>query len=223
MPPPRVILSYFLRVLIYGVVLLAPWPGVTGAHAAFFRWTGNMVFAQFWFWPDGTVKFKDPNNLRPGDIPPGVTPPPAIGVKDTLMILENRKTRTDFGFLRTSSRYIGYMPLATFIALALATPVAWRRRLIALGWGLLLVEAFVILRLTLTLAVGYCGTKAYALFNPGPRTFQFLGYIENVLQDDPTVSFVAPVFIWIALLFRPSRWAAMSTGASVSSESKSKV
>ena len=84
------------------------------------------------------------------------------------------------------------------IALVVATPLSWSRRGWALLWGLLLTHVFIALRLTLTLAAGGFAVpdKAYALFHPGAFWQRILTGGQNVLSDNPTVSFVVPVFIW---------------------------
>ncbi len=213
MPPPKVILKFAALTIFLGAVLLIEWwSGPVRAYGAFFRGLGNIAFStQFWFWPDAYVRFLDPENIQPADLPPGVNVPPGtklqdIRILDTLLVLNNRKTRTDFGFLRTSSRLNGYTPVAFFVALALATPGRWRKRLKGLGWGLLLVHLFILLRLTVYLAEGYCGDKPFALFHPGPTSFRILKAVSGTLHDNPTVSYVVPTFIWFLLLFRPSQW-----------------
>ncbi|MEK6675690.1 MAG: hypothetical protein AABZ47_08555 [Planctomycetota bacterium] len=208
MPSPKQIVKFFAIMVLLFAGLMWPSRWWQDAYAGGFRAGGNLVFARFWFWSEGHVKFLDPNGIVPGDLPPwaGKKVPDSVGVKDTVMVLENRGARAAMGFLRTSSRYIGYVPTAMMISLVLATPVAWRKRFRALGWSLLVVHLFVILRVSLTLAYGYCGEKDYALFHPGPFWLKMLGYSETVLQEDPTVSFVVPVFVWFVFLFRPSQW-----------------
>jgi len=241
MPPFKTVLKFSVALLFFAALFLAPWPPVRRAYAAYFRGLGNTIFSRFWFWPDGTVRFLDPLNIQPGQLAPAglqelqrrawVAPPdsrhgahrpqPAVDkVKDTLLVLENRQNNAAFGFLRTSSRYVGYMPMATLAAFILATPAKWRRRGIAFLWGLLFIHVFVILRLTLMLAVGFNGTKGYSLFQLTPFWSKTLGYLENILQDDPTVSFVVPAFLWLVLLFRPSQWTAGTTPKEEKAEAK---
>jgi len=208
MPSPKQIFGFFVLVLVYCALLLAPWPGLDGAYAAAFRAGGNVVFHRFWFWPEGWVRFVDPDARTAVDLPPGVRLPAAEGVKDTVMILENRSTPRFLGFLRTSSREVGYKPTAVLIALMLATPTSWRRRGKSLLWGLLLVHGFILLRLTVTLvANGFGADKGYALFHPAEFGMTVLDKLDTVLLMDPTVSYVAPAFFWFLLAFRPSQWA----------------
>ena len=197
---------FFAALAIY-TVLMAPWPGFERGYAYAFRAGGNAVFARFWFWGDGVVRFKDLTSLKAGDLAPGTPAIRAVGTKDTLMELRSRAAPGSIGYLRTSSRYIGYSPTVLVIALILATPIPWSRRLRAATWGLLLVHGFIALRVSLTLAAnGFGADKGYALFHPGPFLRGVLSRAELILSDDPTVTFMVPVFIWFLVAFRPSHW-----------------
>jgi hypothetical protein len=171
---------------------------------------GNVAFARFGFWPDAKVSLLDPDNVKPGQLPPGIEAPPAVGVRDTAMFLENRKVLGAGGFLRTSSLDIGYAPTAMFMALFLATPGVWRRR----EWepmllGLALVQVFVVFRLSLPLLQAFSNPiKQYAAVELGAFSTRVLNYAESVFHSDPTVSYVVPTFIWFILFFRPSQWVA---------------
>jgi hypothetical protein len=213
MPTPRVLLKFSLRLLVLWALLLAKWPGVETGYAAYFRGMGNLAFARFWFWPQATVRFMDPNAVTPGQLPPWADAPKAQDVLDTAMVLENREARGDVSFLRTSSRLIGYLPTAIVIGLFLATPVAWKRRWIGLGAGLAAVHVFILLRITVKLVVGYSGDKGVALFHPGPFWAKFWQNTQQVIHEDPTVSLVVPVFVWIAIAFRPSQWGVLQDAA----------
>jgi hypothetical protein len=209
LPPKRIGRFFLLAVIIYAA-LMTPWPGVQRGYAWAFRTGANVVFTHFWFWPDGRVRFFD---LRSPEVeadiraavaglPPQYSPPRPEGVKDTLMILMNRGV-PEIGQLRTSSRYVGYGPTVVIVALVLATPLPWRRRLWALLWGLVWIHVFIVLRVTLTLtAAGFAAEKAYALFTPSPFWRSVLVRLESLVSDNPTVSFVVPAFIWFLVALR---------------------
>lgn len=214
MHPPKRLGRFFLIAMAGYAVVMAPWPGLERGYASLFRSMGNVVFARFWFWRDGSVRFLDlhssdlKSDIRAvvaGRLPPDFTPPPPEDVKDTLMILINRRTPGSIGQLRTSSRYVGYEPIAVLIALVAATSLPWSRRAWALLWGMLLVHVFIAFRVTLTLAAaGFAADKKYALFDPGALGTSVLTRVEGLVSDDPTVSFVVPVFIWFMVALRHS-------------------
>lgn len=206
MLPPKSLGRFFLLSFAIFLALTALRLPVDRAYAYLFRSAGNVLFTGFWFWPEGKVRFLDLhapdqisqiNEMIPGELPAGYRPLPPEGVKDTLMVLMNRSAPGSIGQLRTSSRS-AYWPTAMLIALVLATPLSWSRRGWALLWGLLLTHVFIALRLTLTLAAGGFAVpdKVYALFHPGAFWQRILTGGQNVLSDNPTVSFVVPVFIW---------------------------
>jgi hypothetical protein len=193
---------FVLRALIVYALMMAPWPGLREAHAAVFRGMGNVVFSRFWFWGDSAVRFIDLRGVRPGDLAPGAPMPDVTDAFDTVMELRTRGA-SQVGYLRTSARYVAYLPIALFTALCVATPTSWRRRGVGLVIGLLLVHLFVLLRLTLTLlAGGFAAEKTYAIFRPGPFWHGVLMRLDGVLADNPTVSYIVPTLIWFVLMFR---------------------
>lgn len=197
MLPPNRLGRFFLILLLCYAALMAPWPGLQRGYAYLFREVGNVVFARFWFTPDGSVRFRDLEAIKPGDLPPGAPSIDATVTFDTVMELRSQRAPGKIGFLRTSSRYLGYVPTVVLLALILATPLRRRRKGAALIAGALLIHAFIALRLTLTLlAGGFAASKEYALFHPSPLMRTALTKVESVLSDNPTVSFVVPAFLW---------------------------
>lgn len=216
MPPRNLLIRFFAVAGLIFAIFMAPWPGLEKGYAAAFRTGGDVTFSRtFWFWTQARVRFLDLraddlvgkiNTVIPGKLPPGVVPPRASGVKDTLMVLMNTDTPASTGQLRTSSRYIAYVPTVMVIAMILATPLARSQRIRALIWGLIWVHAFVALRISLTLAAkGFAAEKVYALFHPGQFMSGLLTRLETLLSDDPTVSFIFPAFLWFVLAMRPWR------------------
>jgi len=201
--PPRKLGRFFLTVVAIYALLMVPWPGLKSGYAYLFCRFGDVVFARFWFWPEAGVRFLNLESLAVGDTAPGADQLQARGVFDTAMELRSQRAPGNYGYLRTSSRYVGYVPTVVLAALVLATAVPWRHRVRRLFWGLLLVHLFVVFRLTLTLtANGFAADKSYALFRPSPFWRGALTRMESVFSDDPTVSFVVPVLIWFLVSLR---------------------
>jgi hypothetical protein len=202
MRPPEHFGRFMLTAVLVYAALMVPWPGLASGYRAIFRCGGNTLFARFWFWPQAGVRFLDLYHLKPGDLAPGAPSLPSTDAFDLAMELKTRGV-PQVGYLRTSSRYVGYGTTALLVALIVATPIPWRRRGWALLWGLLLSHAFIALRLTLTLlAGGFAADKAYAIFHPGPFWRGALTRMDSVLADNPAVSFVVPTFIWFLVAFR---------------------
>ncbi len=122
--------------LVYGL-LMAPWPG----------WEENYgkLYAQASAW---LFESADPERrVRIAHAPPKPGSFAQMWKQDTVVSLKiggasvgDRQVPT-FGTAR-SSRYTGYTPMALTIALVIAMPISWRRRLVALPWAVLLAVAF---------------------------------------------------------------------------------
>ena len=125
-----------IAIVVYSALTWA-WPSFEHLYTAHFRTVGNIAFSRFWFWSNAKVDFLDlksetlraqVNAKLPGKLPDGVELPKPTGDMDTLLILRNKDVPASLGFLRTSSRLIGYAPTAVLFSLVLATPIAWKRR-----------------------------------------------------------------------------------------------
>lgn len=198
---------FILVAMIAYAALMAPWPGLAGGYRALFNTVGNVAFARFWFWPQCGVRFLDLYDIKPGDLAPGTPELEPTDALDSVMELRTRGVG-QVGYLRTSSRYVGYSTTALLLALLIAAPMTRRRRGWAFLWGLLLIHMFIAMRLTLTLLAGgfAAAGKAYAIFHPGEFWRNMLLRLDGVLADNPTVSFIVPVFIWFLVAFRGGMW-----------------
>ena len=206
----RIIQFAVVFAVVYGGLMFLRTP-LADAYAHMFRAGGNIAFSRYVFWGDGSVRFVDLRLPRAqlfsevdrntyGMLPvttPLLTPQ---GAFDILMLLKNRSRMKDFGMLRTSSRMVGYTPTAVILALFLATPTAWRRRLVGLIIGLLLVHGYIFIRLSIDLATGEWGfgsAKPYALFSLGDFSSGLLTRVSEVIAENPTVYLGVSVFIWL--------------------------
>jgi len=218
MLPPKLIIRFSVFVVVFYTLLMIPWPGLERGYAGIFRAGGDAMFSRFWFWSSGNVRFLDLHSAKlfeeldaatPGALPRGVKLPEVEGVKDTLMVLMNSAKPGDLGLLRTSSRYLGYEPLAAVIALSLATPIVWRRRIWVVVWGLFWVHVFIAVRLSLLLAGEFFNpVKKYALAHAGPFWLKTLGRAEEVFSDNPTATLVVAMFIWLVAVVGLFGWSA---------------
>lgn len=100
------------------------------------------------------------------------------------------------------SRYSGYLPAALLIALTVATPLSWRRRIIALLIGLVALHIYIFSVLLLTIV--------RVLTRDGPaQLYELSGFWDNLLKQvihhtttSPTFSMLVPVVLWAAVTFR---------------------
>ncbi len=180
-------------------------------YGNWFRTFNGAFLSPFWFWPEARADMLDLNSptvraealsLLPPEVaravPAKYKPLEPEEEKDTLIILQNSKTPRNVGFQRTGSRLMGYTPTALLVALILSTPVSWLRRFVYLLAGLVVVHAFVVLRMTLMVAErGFADVnEKYRLFTPGPFWTRVLNGAREVFCDDPTFHYVIPVILW---------------------------
>lgn len=189
MRPVRVLGGFFLRFLVVFVLLMAPWPGVSEAYAAFFRSGGNLLFSSFG--SEGRVRFLPLSDGDPG--------------QDTEVVLVNRRTGAQIS-IAGGSRLQGFKPTAFVLALILATPIPWSRRWRAAVFGLILVNAYVALRVMVFLLAAFSGDSAIALFSPGPICGTILDFLYWVCVASFAGWLVVPLPIWALVSFRRSDW-----------------
>jgi hypothetical protein len=213
------IIRFFVLLGFYGTVLITYWPTCRSGYQSYFRGLGNAAFEQFLIWPKASVHFLDLNspnlikNIRaqapPLTLPESFAVPHRDKEMDTLMLLKNvDPTRPGLGQFRTSSRLIGYWSMVSVLALALATPAMWRRKLWLIVWSLLAVHVFVAFRLAISLLQGGFAdpVKPYRLVDMDPWWFDKLKRFDAVLNDNVTFSFIGGVFVWLVVVIGLELW-----------------
>ena len=103
------------------------------------------------------------------------------------------------------SRAFGYVPTVTLLALALMTPLPWRRRGRALAWGLAAVQAVVALRVGLYIALALTGPTLAAL-EPSPLCCAALEAATATVSQSTLASYVLPLVIWAVTTLRSGDW-----------------
>jgi hypothetical protein len=178
----RDFLHFSLRLLLCYAVLIFPWPGLKQAYGALFRSAANAVVSPLV--STGKVEFV-----------PAQVPNEAWDLEMRMSVpSSSRSWHAEY-----SSRAWGYLPTAAVIALIVATPIPWRRRIIALASGLLLIHVFIALRVAIAIAYGFSwGTDGEVGILPR-------AVIEVLLQTvsaSPVTSFVAPILVWVLVAFQ---------------------
>lgn len=96
-----------------------------------------------------------------------------------------------------SIHYMDYMSIAFFAALAAATPLPLRRRILSLVLGLILLHVLVVSKLAVII-LNRCNGRWFSLL------------MSNLFWNS-TTSFVIAIFIWVAVSFRRKDWPAILT------------
>lgn len=183
MPSVKLIVVFFVRLVVCYGLLMLPWPGLEETYADLFRTGAEAVF--------GNVGSPGAVTLVPG--------PPTDVTHDTDLYVRNHKTGAEPG-LGISSRYGAYVPTIFFLALIVATPLTWKRKGWALFWGLLGVHFFI--GLVLLLQILYMFTGPTALFTLSPLWRRLLAGTVQIINVAPLTWLIVPTFIWIMVTFR---------------------
>jgi len=213
MRPYRKVLRFFLIATVICIVLVWPRHGPRSIYGSIFRITISTLLNDFG--DGGSVKViapeeKDLRNPRFHEdkfdsvavleVSRTHYEEEIIGGRKAKVPVTNKKiSREAVDIART-----GYVPTALVIALVIASPVTWKRRLWALVWGGLLVTAF---------AAGRFYLFAYYRFSrPGElQTIELGGFSDTVVSFlyehlfvSPTGTVLVPVFVWLLVTFRRS-------------------
>ena len=187
---PRKYVGGFLWrfILVYGL-LIVPWPGFNEAYGRYFRALGQMVFPQ----ERGArfVRFEAvPAELRRG--------------LDTRIALANPAQLDGQGsgpvrYLELDTRGIGWVPTALLLALVLATPVPWRRRVWAFFFGVIAIHGFILFSVAVYL---WNNSTDLGLLTLTPFWKQTTDGLEETLITQMGAGFVVPVLLWIVVTLR---------------------
>lgn len=194
---------FLVGVLVLFGLLTAPWPGWNRGYS---QWLGVVGTATFSLVPARwSVSF-------------AAQPRTAARPLDLRVTVGNREQlgpdgRTPGITLELDARGIGWVPTATFLALVLATPVAWPRRLFALVTGLALMHLF--LALTLAVHVLHLTAKQEMLhlLSVSPKMQMVLGAVDYTLVIQMGTGFAMALVLWVVTLFRREDWALLSPEA----------
>ena len=182
------IAGFFLRLIVAYAALMAAWPLLKGGYTACYRGTADLLLGNFG--SRAVVHFE-----RPGESDP---------VKDTVIHIKDRQSPGVELTVPVSARYTAYMPTAFTIALILATPLAWRDRLIAALIAVLLVQLFILAWLSVSLLDELSNPSAplrvFMLTGVDKTVLRFI--ISNVVESVIFTAYVAPLFVWIITVFR---------------------
>ena len=182
--PITPILKFLLIFFAAFVILIVPWPGARSSYAAVYRWIGNMCGGRIFSVVSATsIRFEP---LAPGDIEDQEG-------RDTKVTFHHRPTGARMS-MPGSTRFQGYTPTAFVIALILASPLPWTRRLGALVIGVLLVTVFVALR--------QCVFIVSVIYRPEGFVATFRDFAYWVFVESFAGVFVIPLVIWLIATFR---------------------
>ena len=195
-PAKRFILFF---AILYSLVLIV---GVLfegrAVYQKVFRSVGEGIFENAG--NNGIVRFMDVDNKEQYD--------PAY---HTMIMMGNRVqaqqamqngTAVDVAKVYVNDYMVGFLPTFTLLALLLATPMPWKRKLGAIGIGLLLITLFVISRQWILVHTAMGNNAHLDLADMSEGTVRFLIGLRRVFVTNIVVSMMVPFLLWGMLVFR---------------------
>ncbi len=213
MPPLKPILRFFFTAVAIYVLLILPWPGVREAYREFYRIAANVCLSTFG--SQGQIAFRPPTAAefakRKGTADRGDLA--AAIVRQTVTYQELTQKDGTIAKVPLTGRpvgvvsiiptgRVGFVPTAELIALILASPVSWPRRLRALVGGFVLVNLFVGARLAMMLLFCYSQDTPMRQFEWGSTATNLIAGLYEFFYVSPTGSFLIPPLIWALVTIR---------------------
>lgn len=182
-----------LAALLY-LAFILPWPGAHDAYARGFCAFARLVCAEN----------AGPRVLRFNVVPPDQR---NRGL-DTSVTIANRALLDARGTapavrLDLDSRGIGFLPTALTLALVLATPLPWPRRLLRLIPALAAIHALIALAVHAAIWSACLDASQLAFPAPGPFAQAVIRGLDETFVVQLGASFVVPFLVWAALCLRP--------------------
>jgi hypothetical protein len=184
----RTLLLFLLKTIVIYGALSAPLSFYDEAYGRFYRNLAGVFFSHFR--ETGFVKFSE----RPE---PEST---HLNIGNTALIRPDGSTET-YG-ININTRYLGYLPTILLISLVLSSPVPWKRRLIALAAGMILVYALILFKQWIFL-LWQCEQNPWLnltdLSGSGKKLLNFFYTFISVTSSSVLYFVVA---IWLLVTFR---------------------
>ncbi len=172
------------------VLLVIPWPGFDEFYGAYFRGLSTLFLSRDN--PDEIVRFE--RSVVTHD----------FTTVETRMTLGNPRSADAQGNLHVvqtslNARSIGWIPTALTVALIVASPVPWRRKIGALVAGLVAVHLLILF--TIETAI-WSESTGLGLLHLSPFEQAVADGLKYTCLDQLGLSFSAPVVIWLLVTFR---------------------
>ena len=204
-PEFKLVLHFLCCFVPVYALLIIPWPGSRDLYGSYLRSAARFVLAQS----------NSRRILRFEEVPVSKR----NRTLDTRITVANREQLDASGsgravMLDLDSHGIGWVPTALLIALVVATPVSWPRRLRALFWGLLAVHTFILATIEVYIWNQSDASNGLNLVELSPFWKTVANGLEETLVTQLGASFVFPLLIWILTTFRAEDIRLFSAAAS---------
>ena len=183
----KILLSVAVFVVLYTLLLL-PQLNANRYYAAYFCSVGNFLFEDF---PrGGFVNFKTQTEKGGNDIALFLSRADWMEGTKIKGVTANK-----------ASDRIGYLITAFFVALTLATPISWKRKLIAVVVGIVIVTTFVMLKMYIIILNSYTLVDWFGLYQEPTEKARIQFWYEHFAAS-ATYGYSFVVVVWLALVIR---------------------
>ena len=187
----KILLSVAVFIVLYTLLLL-PQLKINRLYAEYFCSVGNFLFEDF---PrGGFVNLKTQTEK---------------GGNDIALILSRADwmegTKIKGVTANKASDRIGYLITAFFVALTLATPISWKRKLIAVVVGIVIVTTFVKLKMYIIILTSYTLVDWFGLYQEPTEKARIQFWYEHFAAS-ATYGYSFVVVVWLALVLRKKDW-----------------
>jgi hypothetical protein len=176
--------------LIAYTLMLSPQTGIDRKYAEFYCAVGNKLFHNFG--NGGYVLLKTEKAKK--DI--------SVFISKSSLIKGDKLEGQTF---HLESSLIGYYYTALIIALILATPLSWKRKIIALSIGFILITAFVMLKLWITIYYYYSISAWLGLYQE-ESTKVTINFWTNYIARQMTAGYSFVVILWLGVSIGKKEW-----------------
>jgi len=185
--PRSPIKTFVIRFALLYVLLILPWPGLREVYGAYFRAFGGLFFERENERCEVTFETTERNSPRPQDTR-------VVIVNKALMNYDGSGPVRNLDF---DAQSLGWRAQALLIALIVATPIPWRRRIRALMFGTLAMQVYLLLFLGVAILNE---STEISLLPLAPFWKSALNGLKTVLVSQ--LSLCLPVLIWGLVTFR---------------------
>ncbi len=172
----HILIFLFKFAAVYAVLLL---PGFRNAYMDFYNSTGEKLFGSFG--SKGMVRFKEKKGGMDEDVQT------IIYLINKNEFREKEKSNTPVNTAFIENNWLNdYLPVAFLLSLNAATPMGWRRKLISLAAGLVIMHIFIFFSMWISFLFQFnLNAEKLQVVELGLTSTAIAGFLYEVLSINP--------------------------------------
>lgn len=187
----RSVIRFLLIFFVTYAVLLTPYLGIRHKYAEWLSYQGNEIF--------GNIK---------KDVAAVFKPQKGDEKNDILLTLQFKirpSGQTQERSINLNTGIIGYFPLVFLLSLITATPMTWKRKIIAFVVGYAVMYIFILLRMRVIILSGIAlSTDTGMFFNETAK--RAILFWNNYFARPVGLGYYLAIILWLALCLGKKQW-----------------